>query len=131
MEGPPHETPQSRTLSELNAFVNRFTVARAERGLQGYGQRQSRTDQQAGKFGHLAIGETRYQPRHERSAGGTAGHWQHLLAENYRRPPLPFEARPIDSQDCSAEDLRWHTDRKRTRLNSRHLVISYAVFCLK
>src|SRR5256885_10997657 len=27
---------------------------------------------------------------------------------------------------------RWtHTDRKSTRLNSSHLVISYAVFCLK
>src|SRR2546426_1249536 len=24
---------------------------------------------------------------------------------------------------------RWHTDRKSTRLNSSHLVISYAVFC--
>src|SRR5256885_9011051 len=26
---------------------------------------------------------------------------------------------------------RWKTDRKSTRLNSSHLVISYAVFCLK
>src|SRR5256885_3737517 len=26
---------------------------------------------------------------------------------------------------------RWHSDRKSTRLNSSHLVISYAVFCLK
>ena len=25
----------------------------------------------------------------------------------------------------------WHPDRKSTRLNSRHTVISYAVFCLK
>src|SRR5256885_8612215 len=25
----------------------------------------------------------------------------------------------------------WRTDRKSTRLNSSHLVISYAVFCLK
>src|SRR5256885_5610968 len=27
--------------------------------------------------------------------------------------------------------LRKHSDRKSTRLNSSHLVISYAVFCLK
>src|SRR5256885_8803141 len=27
--------------------------------------------------------------------------------------------------------LSWTTDRKSTRLNSSHLVISYAVFCLK
>src|SRR5256885_12638623 len=26
---------------------------------------------------------------------------------------------------------RWNLDRKSTRLNSSHLVISYAVFCLK
>src|ERR1039457_4477438 len=28
-------------------------------------------------------------------------------------------------------DPRWNLDRKSTRLNSSHLVISYAVFCLK
>src|SRR5256885_11535822 len=31
--------------------------------------------------------------------------------------------------DASGRDS--HTDRKSTRLNSSHLVISYAVFCLK
>src|SRR5256885_8311580 len=29
------------------------------------------------------------------------------------------------------EQLKFGTDRKSTRLNSSHLVISYAVFCLK
>src|SRR5256885_16951034 len=29
------------------------------------------------------------------------------------------------------EEVREHRDRKSTRLNSSHLVISYAVFCLK
>src|SRR5256885_16646923 len=28
-------------------------------------------------------------------------------------------------------ETRWSLDRKSTRLNSSHLVISYAVFCLK
>src|SRR2546426_1942391 len=37
---------------------------------------------------------------------------------------------------CSLRDSRWNCrvtrlDRKSTRLNSSHLVISYAVFCLK
>src|SRR5256885_4652902 len=32
---------------------------------------------------------------------------------------------------CSGMDLREMEDRKSTRLNSSHLVISYAVFCLK
>src|ERR1022692_4893818 len=34
--------------------------------------------------------------------------------------PMPASVRP-----------RWSADRKSTRLNSSHLVISYAVFCLK
>src|ERR1022692_4226926 len=33
---------------------------------------------------------------------------------------------PLDNRPCSNS-----TDRKSTRLNSSHLVISYAVFCLK
>src|ERR1022692_5087511 len=32
---------------------------------------------------------------------------------------------------CEGLRYRRHTDRKSTRLNSSHLVISYAVFCLK
>src|SRR5256885_5143241 len=31
----------------------------------------------------------------------------------------------------AAQQAAFHTDRKSTRLNSSHLVISYAVFCLK
>src|SRR5256885_11764787 len=34
-----------------------------------------------------------------------------------------------DYSDCDYEQLK--LDRKSTRLNSSHLVISYAVFCLK
>src|SRR5256885_6807079 len=38
------------------------------------------------------------------------------------------------SKDAEARCAQWllrHADRKSTRLNSSHLVISYAVFCLK
>src|SRR5256885_12948762 len=44
--------------------------------------------------------------------------------------PPPEEARylkPAGMTSCSATS----SDRKSTRLNSSHLVISYAVFCLK
>src|SRR2546426_7556374 len=34
-------------------------------------------------------------------------------------------------RDCRPEIRRLYRDRKSTRLNSSHLVISYAVFCLK
>src|SRR5205807_6523672 len=35
------------------------------------------------------------------------------------------------SGDARRGDAGWDRDRKSTRLNSSHLVISYAVFCLK
>src|SRR5256885_7615868 len=45
-----------------------------------------------------------------------------------RGGPVPVEL----SADHQAQDLDWdRADRKSTRLNSSHLVISYAVFCLK
>src|SRR5690606_41449732 len=40
-----------------------------------------------------------------------------------------ISSRPTGCSDCSATDRR--RDRKSTRLNSSHVKISYAVFCLK
>src|SRR6266850_3928650 len=40
-------------------------------------------------------------------------------------------SRPRDYTACSPSARPSRTDRKSTRLNSSHLVISYAVFCLK
>src|SRR5256885_5786626 len=37
----------------------------------------------------------------------------------------------ISTLDSSTQYSAMNTDRKSTRLNSSHLVISYAVFCLK
>src|SRR5690606_40541478 len=39
--------------------------------------------------------------------------------------------RPIDPADAMAHVLETIRDRKSTRLNSSHVKISYAVFCLK
>src|SRR5256885_6142087 len=47
-------------------------------------------------------------------------------------PQTPFSDRPIPVPGLiQTESADWPTDRKSTRLNSSHLVISYAVFCLK
>src|SRR5256885_4513934 len=43
-------------------------------------------------------------------------------------PQLPLVARIVG---CDLQGLAGFGDRKSTRLNSSHLVISYAVFCLK
>src|SRR5256885_10678738 len=48
----------------------------------------------------------------------------------YKRE-LPNENQNIDERKDSYYDLIKGADRKSTRLNSSHLVISYAVFCLK
>src|SRR2546426_3172810 len=46
--------------------------------------------------------------------------------------PRFFHPRPDPVEEGELPDRReHHLDRKSTRLNSSHLVISYAVFCLK
>src|SRR5256885_8828856 len=43
-----------------------------------------------------------------------------------------FNSSSFDKRNFSSGDvLKFRVDRKSTRLNSSHLVISYAVFCLK
>src|SRR5262245_62887879 len=53
----------------------------------------------------------------------TAHHRTGLHHSGQRQPPRPV---PRSADGCSAVP-----DRKSTRLNSSHLGISYAVFCLK
>src|SRR5256885_8854997 len=45
-------------------------------------------------------------------------------------PTRPLRAAFLQARSFSPARRTW-TDRKSTRLNSSHLVISYAVFCLK
>src|SRR2546426_6740054 len=54
-------------------------------------------------------------------------------AENVVTPPVPKHPTVLDTVWTRAFGIRSRqsTDRKSTRLNSSHLVISYAVFCLK
>src|SRR5256885_12018939 len=42
-----------------------------------------------------------------------------------------FTVSPLHAGSVAADDGGGYRDRKSTRLNSSHLVISYAVFCLK
>src|SRR5437870_9430245 len=53
-------------------------------------------------------------------AGLSAAHWEGVHSEDRRDSPL------WGGSDCSEP-----VDRKSTRLNSSHVAISYAVFCLK
>src|SRR5438034_8693713 len=47
------------------------------------------------------------------------------------RGPQPLRARRDGARRASLPPRRAPSDRKSTRLNSSHTVISYAVFCLK
>src|SRR5256885_7621513 len=66
--------------------------------------------------------------------GEFPGHEELARAQERRaREPMAHEAthlRPV-AQFVPAVPADPHEDRKSTRLNSSHLVISYAVFCLK
>src|SRR2546426_2467707 len=61
--------------------------------------------------------------RPELGGGGGAGHWQRSAHGLLRHRPDHAPGGPYGTARAS--------DRKSTRLNSSHLVISYAVFCLK
>src|SRR5438132_12748388 len=59
-------------------------------------------------------------------------------SSDLQRAPLPCQRRPPDGQSRTPAPVllltstgRQEQDRKSTRLNSSHTVISYAVFCLK
>src|SRR5215468_3576514 len=47
------------------------------------------------------------------------------------RSELPTDATARAHQVPDVEEALGHQDRKSTRLNSSHITISYAVFCLK
>src|SRR5256885_10336591 len=47
------------------------------------------------------------------------------------RLTLPAELRDLSAELTTTHERLAQADRKSTRLNSSHLVISYAVFCLK
>src|SRR5690606_9403525 len=61
------------------------------------------------------------------------------IAVEMKRPPVmcgkdPFRAASIPCFElplCGGRQCQWQPDRKSTRLNSSHVKISYAVFCLK
>src|SRR5256885_8137233 len=55
----------------------------------------------------------------------------HLDLLDRHRAYLPIGADDVGLRGCQAQQGIEGIDRKSTRLNSSHLVISYAVFCLK
>src|SRR2546426_9277668 len=55
---------------------------------------------------------------------------RHLSCRRRRAPPS-WSRQFVAPDDRSEREVRRAEDRKSTRLNSSHLVISYAVFCLK
>src|SRR5256885_9817186 len=65
-------------------------------------------------------------------SGGVGQHAPRLTAQHRYGPGVPWNG--VGDARTVRRKLRAHfvlADRKSTRLNSSHLVISYAVFCLK
>src|SRR5437588_4138665 len=70
--------------------------------------------------------------RHLRRKGGRADVALRPTAAHHARVAVQLLVRPGDAEAQGEVGLqREHEDRKSTRLNSSHTVISYAVFCLK
>src|SRR5256885_6979970 len=60
------------------------------------------------------------------------GYWCSRLAKSRKSIQVPFvRAEHMLCTGLTGDPVAEHVDRKSTRLNSSHLVISYAVFCLK
>src|SRR2546426_5351814 len=53
------------------------------------------------------------------------------LKQNVMESAIGFIRRPLVNREPQGREVLTVLDRKSTRLNSSHLVISYAVFCLK
>src|SRR5690349_24248652 len=57
---------------------------------------------------------------------------RHILAAMLTERVLPFfTGRDARDLETLVDEVYVHQDRKSTRLNSSHVEISYAVFCLK
>src|SRR5256885_13221398 len=55
-----------------------------------------------------------------------------VARQRFQQPlEVPDGPRPPDAVKAQGDEALGPADRKSTRLNSSHLVISYAVFCLK
>src|SRR3989442_11270932 len=58
-----------------------------------------------------------------------------LVERHSMRSTISIHARPgptvLEDLEIAVRGWRWSKDRKSTRLNSSHVRISYAVFCLK
>src|SRR5256885_6558087 len=58
--------------------------------------------------------------------------WKAPVTQSHARPlTMPAFAQLKDAEIADILNFARKRDRKSTRLNSSHLVISYAVFCLK
>src|SRR5699024_12531683 len=72
--------------------------------------------------------------RHLSDFHGTSPPEVYLLSLHDALPISPLTWHRFRTQTAtapSAAGIHWHQDRKSTRLNSSHVSISYAVFCLK
>src|SRR2546426_9226903 len=81
-------------------------------------------------FPYTTLFRSRADPGRSREEGGTGlglAIVKHLVEAHGGR----VEARSTLAKGTTVSIFFPHRDRKSTRLNSSHLVISYAVFCLK
>src|SRR5690606_37627494 len=117
---------------ELIEFIGNCNLERCDLRLQSAcrSKKTAKTLDRTAKHGHVTVCLLcrRGQNRHH-AEGNCVTTW--MSSSSNRRP------RPRPSTNISARTTRFwppsamSADRKSTRLNSSHVKISYAVFCLK
>src|SRR2546426_5362413 len=89
--------------------------------------------QESGRWTEYGPELLRIKDRHERDFVAGPTH-EEVITDIARRELQSYRQLPVNFYQIQTkfrDEVRPRLDRKSTRLNSSHLVISYAVFCLK
>src|SRR5258708_10565718 len=76
------------------------------------------------------VGIEQRKIQHHYRGGICVDRQQHVERRMQRKTQRQDERLPAAHEDGERQEI-FHQDRKSTRLNSSHQIISYAVFCLK
>src|SRR5256885_3887131 len=122
-------TPDGRPVTQFSVAVNRSTKNQAGEWLEEtewfritvWGNQAERTAENLKKGSRIYV-EGRFRTREWEAPDVQKRTALEVTADNV----INLERRPREEGEGS-----FGADRKSTRLNSSHLVISYAVFCLK
>src|SRR5699024_11865783 len=82
-------------------------------------------------FGEPAVEDPVSQPKSTKISKSTTSNSESEAKEAYNRSKMSARTESAPDDENNTKQEKTNRDRKSTRLNSSHVSISYAVFCLK